>query len=494
MPETTSTRSTEQQRLIALVEIGRTLRACDGLDSCLCGIAELTSRMFGAERSSIFLYDGETDELVSRVAEGLDESHEIRFPATKGLAGHVARTGETLNIADAYEDPRFNPQSDRQTGFRTRAVLAAPLFGHDRKVIGVLQVLNKIGGGRFEEEDEQLLEAVAGQCAVVLDNARLMNDLDTVFETFIDAASQAIDQRDPTTAGHSRRVTRYTLNLARAVHYSDAPPFRDRSYNRKTIRQLRYAGLLHDFGKIGVREAVLCKVNKLHPGFDQAVENRIARAYERRKTDFLLDAVKRGDADCDRVREHVEAMDRECEDTIGLVHAMNASGARIEGGEERLRRLFGEGLLTREEFAFLSIGKGNLADYEWEEMKSHAAKSYQVLRRITWPEDLVEVPRIAHGHHEKLDGTGYPLGLKADEIHFDSKMMCVADIYDALTSSDRPYKKAMTHERAMAILREEVRRGALDGDLVELFESAGCFRLNPEDECRGGIFDDEFQA
>lgn len=491
MLDATSSTSSEQQRLLALVEIGRTLRACDGLDACLCGIAELTSRMFTAERSSIFLYDASTDEMVSRVAEGLDESYEIRFPASKGLVGHVARTGEVLNIPDAYDDPRFNPESDKQTGFRTRAVMAAPLYSHKGRVLGVLQVLNKIGGGRFEAEDEQLLEAVAGQCAVVLDNAHLVNELDSVFETFIDAASQAIDQRDPTTAGHSRRVTQYTLNLARAVHYSEAPAFRDRTYDRKTLRQLRYAGLLHDFGKIGVREAVLCKVNKLHPGFDQALENRVARAWEKKKTDFLLAAVRGGDVDSESVRNRILEMEAECEETLELIQAMNVSGARIEGAVERLRSLLDEGFLTQEEFDYLNITRGNLAEHEWEEMKSHASKSYQVLKRITWPEDLAEVPRIAHGHHEKLNGTGYPLGLSEDEIHFDSKIMCVADIYDALTCSDRPYKKAMPHERAMKILREEVERGALDGGLVELFESAGCYRIAPEDECKSGIFDDE---
>jgi HD-GYP domain-containing protein (c-di-GMP phosphodiesterase class II) len=491
MLDATSTASTEQQRLLTLVEIGRTLRSCDGLDACLCGIAELTSRMFGAERSSIFLYDASADELVSRVAEGLDESSEIRFPASKGLAGHVARTGETLNIPDAYEDARFNRESDKQTGFRTRAVLASPLYGYNHRVLGVLQVLNKVGGGRFETEDEQLLEAVAGQCAVVLDNASLVSELDQVFETFIDAASQAIDQRDPTTAGHSRRVTHYTLNLARAVHYSDAPAFRDRSYDRRTLRQLRYAGLLHDFGKIGVREAVLCKVNKLHPGFDQALENRVARAMEKRKTDFLLEAVKSGQVESESVRSRVQEMDAAIEELLSLIQAMNISGARIGGAIERLQALLDEGLLTQEEFDYLSITRGNLAEHEWEEMKSHASKSYQVLKRITWPEDLAEVPRIAHGHHEKLNGTGYPLGLSSEGIHFDSKVMCVADIYDALTCSDRPYKKAMPHDRAMSILREEVERGALDGDLVELFESAGCYNIKPEDECRSGIFDDE---
>lgn len=490
MLEATSTGTSEQQRLLTLVEIGRTLRSCDGLDACLCGIAELTSRMFAAERSSIFLYDASTNELVSRVAEGLDESSEIRFSANKGLAGHVALTGETLNIPDAYDDSRFNQDSDKQTGFRTRAVLAAPLYGYNQRVVGVLQVLNKTGGGRFEREDEQLLEAVAGQCAVVLDNAKLVSDLDQVFETFIDAASQAIDQRDPTTAGHSRRVTHYTLNLARAVHYSDAPAFRNKTYDRRTLRQLRYAGLLHDFGKIGVREAVLCKVNKLHPGFDQALENRVARAMEKRKTEYLLETVKSGQVNDSEVIARVQEMDAECEELLAMIQAMNLSGARIEGAIERLQTLKEEGLLTREELDYLSITRGNLAEHEWEEMKSHASKSYQVLKRITWPEDLMEVPRIAHGHHEKLNGTGYPLGISSDEIHFDSKVMCVADIYDALTCSDRPYKKAMPHDRAMSILREEVERGALDGDLVELFESAGCYTIKPEDECRAGIFDD----
>lgn len=491
MASSPSSTTSEQQRLLALVEIGRTLSTADGLDTCLGMIAELTSRLFGAERSSIFLYDAATTELVSRVAEGLDQSYEIRFPSTRGLAGYVARTGEILNIPDAYQDARFNPDSDKQTGFRTRAVLAAPLFGPERRVIGVLQVLNRIGGGAFEADDEQLLEAVAAQCAMVLDNARLLGDLDAVFEAFIEAASQAIDQRDPTTAGHSRRVTSYSLNLARAVHFSEAPAFRDRQYTRKTIRQLRYAGLLHDFGKIGVREAVLCKVNKLHPGFDAAMEHRIAGAWEERKTAYLMGALENGSRDLDEIRRRVAELDAERSEIVGIVRSMNASGAWFEEGIRKLEELRRSGLLTEEEFRYLSIPRGNLAEHEWEEMKSHVSKSFQVLKKITWPPDLGDVPQIAHGHHEKLNGSGYPLGLTSDRIHFDSKVMCVADIYDALTSSDRPYKKSMTHERAMAILREEARRGAVDADLVELFESAGCYRISPEQAAKTGIFEDE---
>lgn len=486
-----TTESAQREKLSALIEIGRSLAGVTCLDDCLERIVAMTSRLMRAERSSIFLYDSSTDELVSRVAEGLEESTEIRFPANKGLAGHVAQSQTILNIPDAYDDPRFNQDSDRQTGYRTRSVICSPLLGRDGKTIGVLQILNRIGGGAFDSEDESLIEAVAAQCAVALENANLVLQIETLLETFIEASSQAIDQRDPTTAGHSRRVTQYSLKLARAIHASENPVFADHAYTRSTLRQLRFAGLLHDFGKIGVREAILCKAAKLHPGGIDLIRERIGRAFAEKKVAYLLKQLKEGAKRNPQIEAQLEEMDRMCAETIDMLEKMNANGGWVDGAIERMDRLREEELLTDQEHHFLSIRRGNLTDHEFEEMKSHVTKSYQVLVKIHWPDDLDEVPRIAHGHHEKLNGRGYPLGLKEEQIHFDSRVMCVADIYDALTASDRPYKKALSHEKAMSILKEEVEHGGLDANLVELFEEERCYDLEDVRSTHISIFSDD---
>lgn len=483
----------EAQRLAVLIEIGRSLSGATCSEDCLERIVQMNSRLLGAERCSIFLYDDERKELYSRIAQGLEGHAEIRFPDAKGIAGHVARTGETLNIPDAYDDPRFNPESDRKTGFRTRAVLCTPLIGRDgRRVIGVLQVLNRIGGGEFTPEDEELVQAVAAQIAVALENASLIASIDRLLENFIEASSQAIDQRDPTTAGHSRRVTQYTLRLARAVHASRDPKFADRTYTREKLRQLRFAGLLHDFGKIGVREAILTKAAKLHPGREELILERVRRHCAERKAAYLRETAIEARAGAEAIVDRLAEFDRECAQTVDLVREMNRNNGWVDGGVERLRELMDHGLLSQEELTYLSVRRGNLTDEEFEEMKSHVSKSYQVLKKIQWPDNLREVPQIAHGHHEKLNGTGYPLGLRDEQIHFDSKIMCVADIYDALTAADRPYKKAMPHDRAMNILYEEAGRGALDLDLVKLFDEQRCWDLGgAADDTHESIFDDD---
>lgn len=477
-------------RLALLIEIGRTLSGARDLDQCLTMIVDLTSDVLEAERATIFLYDPKTDELISKVAEGLDESREIRFPATTGLAGHVCKTGELLNIPDAWDDPRFNKEFDEKSGFRTRSVMGAPLIGRHNHIIGVLQVLNRRGGEPFQADDLHLLEGVAGQCAVALANASLLSEIDTLFEAFVEMSSRAIDQRDPTTAGHSRRVTLYTLNLARSVHYCEDPPFKDKAYTRESLRQLRYAGLLHDFGKIGVREAVLSKEMKFHPGILDKVLERIKRTCAEEKIKFLLDRIKQGSTDLGEIAAKLGEFQRDCDEVVQFVTERNFPGFVDDEQMEKLRGFGDDGTLTEDECRFLCVRRGNLTEDEFDDIKSHVSKSYQVLKVIPWPEDLGEVPRIAHGHHEKLDGSGYPLGLSKGEIHFDSEIMTVADIYDALTASDRPYKKAMTHERAMEILREEAAAGKLNKDLVELFENKRCYVIDEKESAQSSVFED----
>ncbi len=468
-------------RLVALTEIGRTLSAARDLDECLALIVELTSDIFDAERSSIFLYDPAKNELVVKVAEGLDRSSEIRFPATKGLAGYVAKTGQLLNIPDAYKDRRFNPAADQKFGFRTTSVLAAPLLNHRNDIIGVLQVLNKRDGQPFPKEDEHLIAGVAGQCAVAIENARLLEEIDNLFEVFIETASQAIEQRDPTTAGHSRRVTLYSLKLAKAVHNSNWPDFKDFRYTRERLRQLRYAGLLHDFGKIGVREAVLCKVNKLLEGDFATMRERVRRVAAERTTEFLLNQLRAGVTDITQIEARLAEFATACEDCLKFLEAKNQSGWINDEDLERLRVLHNEGIVTDQELTCLAVRRGNLTPPEWDDIRSHVSKTFLILKDIPWPQDLKEIPRIAHAHHEKLDGSGYPLGISRPDIHFDSQIMTIADIYDALTASDRSYKKAMDHENAMRILRDEAQEGKLNWSLVELFDAERCYMADEED-------------
>ncbi|MGH7145524.1 MAG: HD domain-containing phosphohydrolase [Planctomycetota bacterium] len=484
----------QRENLIGLMDIGRALTGAIDLDHCLQMIVELTSEVLDAERSSIFLYDPKTHELISKVAEGIEDSKEIRFPADKGLAGAILKTGQTLNIPDAYADERFNRETDRSTGFRTRNLMGAPLIGRGNRTIGVIEVLNRRSPGPFTPDDEQLLEGVAGQCGVALENARLLSDIDALFEAFIAASSQAIDQRDPTTAGHSRRVTRYTLNLARAVHFCAEPPFEKVTYTRQEMRQLRYAGLLHDFGKIGVREAVLCKARKLPPGGIEWIEERIRRMAADKKLAALQNLLIDPVADPMQIKADADRIDAEWNERLKFVLRVHEARFTPDEDVERLKQLHADGTLTARELEHLSVRRGNLTLEEWEDMKSHVSKSFQVLHQIPWPETLHEVPRIAHGHHEKLDGSGYPLGIRQGEIHFDSEIMCVADIYDALTAADRPYKKAMTHDQAMKILNEEAAAGKLNADLVRLFERDRCFVIEGMGDTRHSIFKEEVPA
>ncbi|GMV80816.1 MAG: hypothetical protein AMXMBFR7_20000 [Planctomycetota bacterium] len=471
----------EIEKLYLLLESARDLGGEVNMETLVPKIVARTSRIMRCERSSVFLLDRERQELYTLVAEGL-EAKEFRFPASKGLAGHVARTGETLNVPDAYEDARFNPEVDRQTGYRTRSVLAMPLRDRKGGVLGVVQCLNKsVPGGAvaFGQEDENFLGALANLLASYLESAQLYAQMDRLFAAFVSAMSRSIDDRDPCTSGHSRRVTLYALNLAKAVHESDAVAFRAIRYTRERMRQLRYAGLLHDVGKIGVREYVLCKADKLPPLGMDLIRARYENLALQRKAEVLERAARSQSDPEAMLREEYEPLAGQLVAARKLVEAKNRPAPVNDEELAALKALHAQGWLTSEELEVLSIRRGNLTAAEWEDIKAHVTKSYEILLRIPWPRELSEVPEVAYTHHEKRDGSGYPRALKGDAIHFDGQVLCVADIYDALTASDRPYKKAIPHEIALKILMdEEAGRFKLLPELVELFFEKRCFEIN----------------
>lgn len=206
---------------------------------------EVTREQLNADRCTVFLIDQERQELWSKVAMGVNQ--EIRFPMTKGIAGHVARTGEILNIRDAYADPRFNPEVDKKTGYRTRNLLTMPMHNKQNEIIGVFQVLNKKEGS-FTDEDVELLKAIASIAATAVENASLYDELNRSFVSFMETLSTTLDARDYITSGHSRRVTLYAVQVARLMRLS-----------KREIELIRYAALLHDIGKLGIPEIVLFK-------------------------------------------------------------------------------------------------------------------------------------------------------------------------------------------------------------------------------------------
>jgi HD-GYP domain-containing protein (c-di-GMP phosphodiesterase class II) len=251
-----------------LLRVARTMFATRDLDQLLDVIKEEAERMLSAERCSVFLIDEARQQLWSRVASGLDKTV-LRFPATSGLAGHTWKTGETLNIANAYQDARFNPELDRLTGFQTRSVLCMPLTAHDGETIGVFQVLNKLPSGAFTPQDEMLANALGGNAAIAIENAQLYQAQRDAFNSFVLTLSSTIDARDPITAGHSARVADYSCLLGEAMRLPG-----------HELEALRIASLLHDIGKIGIREDVLTKEGRLTVGEYRHIQTHVAKTYE----------------------------------------------------------------------------------------------------------------------------------------------------------------------------------------------------------------------
>jgi HD-GYP domain-containing protein (c-di-GMP phosphodiesterase class II) len=463
-------------KLQSILEVAKAMTVERNLDRLLALINDEAAKVAEADRCSIFLVDRDRSELWSKVAHG---TQEIRIPLGTGIAGAVAARGEVVRIADAYADPRFNKKVDADTGYRTHSILCVPMWNTKREVTGVLQALNRRDGD-FTEEDAELLVALGGQAASAIENAVLNAEIERLFEGFVKASVVAIEQRDPTTAGHSGRVATLTVGLARAVEKAPPPNWKDARFDAASIQQMRYAALLHDFGKVGVREHVLVKADKLYPQELELLRARfdvIRSQLDREGLQHRLDG-----RDPASVAERVAELDRFWEIIVAsnrpTVLPAEASAALHEIAKKSFLDPRGEQrpYLTPTEVSLLSIPKGSLSDGERLEIESHVTHTYNFLQQIPWTRTLKRVPEIAYGHHEKLDGKGYPRHVPGGEIAVETRMMTISDIYDALTASDRPYKKAMPAERAIDILKDEAKRGQVDVTLLDVFVAAGVWK------------------
>jgi HD-GYP domain-containing protein (c-di-GMP phosphodiesterase class II) len=483
---------TRVEKLTGLLEVGKAMASERNLDRLLQLILSEVTKVMEADRSSLFLVDRERNELWSKIAQGL-EVREIRIKIGMGISGYVAQTGKTVNIQDAYNDPRFNQETDKRTGYRTRTILCVPMLNKLNEVIGVLQVLNK-RDGVFTLEDEELLLALSSQAAVAVENAILYEDIQKLFEGFIKASVYAIESRDPTTSGHSERVAVLTVGLAEKIDRVHSGPYAGITFSAEDMRELRYAALLHDFGKVGVREPVLVKGNKLYPHHLDIVAARfkfikktLETTYLQKKLGLALTLGPGCERELAALDEELQRRLAEVDEEFSFILEVNKPTVLPQGGFERIQEIATNTFvdvdgtkvpfLDTKEAENLSIGKGSLNLQERLEIESHVTHSFRFLRQIPWTKDLRRIPTIAYAHHEKLNGRGYPNALRGEDIPFQAKMMAICDVYDALTASDRPYKRALPPERALDILGMEVKDGNLDTELVRIFTEGKVWAL-----------------
>ncbi|MGO9764978.1 MAG: HD domain-containing phosphohydrolase [Myxococcaceae bacterium] len=474
-------------KLTSVLDVAKAMAAARDLESLLPLIIFEAAKVVDADRCTLFILDRDRGELWSKVAQGA--AKEIRVKLGRGIAGTVAETGEAINITDAYQDARFNRDIDLTTGYRTRTVLCVPMRDAAGEVTGVLQALNK-HEGTFGEEDTELLLALGGQAAGAIENALLHEEINLLFEGFVAASVVAIESRDPTTAGHSGRVASLTVNLAQALEHVDRGPYAELRFSTQDVQEIRYASLLHDFGKVGVREPVLVKAEKLYPHelavlearFEVARKDLMVRSYQRRLASVgLLGEKALPEIEAEEEKRLANELS-ELDEMRDFVLACNKPTVLARDGFERLSEVarfnFHDGhgqprsLLIPRELECLSIPRGSLSAGERTEIESHVTHTFRFLSQIPWTRALRRVPAIAYAHHERLNGRGYPRAIPAQEIPVQSKMMAIADVYDALTAADRPYKKAVPMVQALSIIEQESKAGMLDEELFRVFVQA----------------------
>ncbi len=513
------TRKDLESQIARLNKIGIALSSEHNLNRLLEMIVREARGFTNADGGSLYIREGEKLNFIVAQTESLERRNgkKIEFksfylPLTKeSIGGYVAITGKVLNIEDAYLIPptveyRLNKDFDLHMGYRTKSMLVVPMRDHKDEIIGVLQLINSMDEQGnvvpFKKEYESLILSLASQAAVAIQNARLIDEIRNLFRSLVRYSAKAIDARSPHTAGHSGRVAKYSVRIMEAINEEKEGRFADIHFTPQEIEEMRMAGWLHDIGKIGVRESVLEKENKLTQAEMQVIINRFETIgltervrFEQKKAE-LLRAGKLTPQLERELDQQFERIQKQLREDLEFLKRVNIPGFLNENDRERLKRiaektyedLQGEKhyYLTAYEYENLSVVRGNLTEAEYKEIQSHVDLTLAILNKIPFTEDLQNIPKYAAVHHEMLDGSGYPRGLKGDQIPLQGRIMAVCDIFDALTAADRPYKKAVPLEKSLAILREEAERGRLDKDIVELFIRKKLYakkaRLEEEDE------------
>jgi len=523
-----------------LLAIGTALSSSNDLGELLNLILSKSREITCSDAGSVYLIDrsNAAPKLLFKVAQNdsipSNSFKEFAMPLTqKSLAGYVALTGESLNLPDAYNLPLGVPyQLDRSFDttmpYRTCSVLVLPMQDQDGEVIGVLQLINRKVKPHvvfttenalevtqpYSEWEERIVRSLASQAAISIERNQLQQSIENLFEGFVKASVQIIEARDPTTSGHSERVADLTVRLSEEASAIATGALRSVYFSDRQIQEARYAALLHDFGKVGIPEALLGKQKKLYPEQLEVIRHRFALAERtlemecaQTKFRYLLEHPSHRHSDnteasgCSHC-QNLEKFDKQLAQTIEtlkhyweLLQELNEPDLLLTRdfhafSEETSAQLSAlsqytyrdtdgltKPLISEVEMGQLLVPRGNLTASERARIEAHVTHTYHFLERIPWTKHLKGVPAIAYGHHEKLDGSGYPQGLKQEEIPIQTQILTIVDIYDALTASDRPYKRRLPVETALRILRQEATKNKINGDLVELFEQRQVFTV-----------------
>jgi len=487
-----------------LTQIGLALSAEKDIDRLLEKILTEARTITKADGGTLYMMSDNAKELQFAIVQneslGLamgGTGDEMTWPTLKLIAAdgssdhthvsaHVAATGEVVNIPDVYDAPGFNfdgPRAfDQATGYRTQSMLVVPMRNHDNDIIGVLQLINSKDQEEghvipFSGKAQKLAESMASQAAVALTKNLLIVELENLLDAFIRTIAIAIDEKSPYTGGHVRRVVDLTIKIADRINHAHEGHFASISFCDDEMRELRMAAWLHDVGKITTPEHVVDKSTKLEKVYDRIEDVKIR--FEMLKREYQL-AIKNARENLDDypsqdVEKEIKALDEEYQFLVRV----NSSSEFIEDKMIERIKLIAQRtwststqtlpLLTEDEIYNLSIRHGTLNAEERNIINNHAAVTYKMLAKLPFPRKLQKIAEYAAAHHEKLDGSGYPLGLKGEQLPLQSRIIALADIFEALTAKDRPYKKEKTLGEALKIMESMVKDQHIDSNLYELF-------------------------
>ncbi|MDD5711312.1 MAG: GAF domain-containing protein [Smithellaceae bacterium] len=402
-------------------------------------------------------------------------------PNESNVSACAAISGKVVNIPDVYDAEGFNFEGTRKfdggTGYRSKSMLVVPMRDHENDIIGVLQLLNAVDPDSgnvipFSSEAQQMTEALASLAAVALTNNRLIHDLEILLESFVAAIAAAIDEKSPYTGGHVRRVAKLSMAIAAKINGMEEGRFADVRFDKDSLKELRIAAWMHDVGKVTTPEYIVDKATKLE-GLCNRIEHVKARM-ELMKKSHEIELLKAEYGDGTAIRQRKEFFDAGVDDDYSFLCKVNEGSEFLSDSlltelEVVAKEKYNCPIVSEDEFDYLSIRKGTLSDRERFVINNHAAVTQKILSSLPFPKKLRNVPRYASAHHEKLDGTGYPLGLKEDQLPLQARIIALADIFEALTAKDRPYKRGNTLSEALKIMASMARDRHIDPELYNLF-------------------------
>ncbi|MFO7809901.1 MAG: HD domain-containing protein [Candidatus Delongbacteria bacterium] len=491
-----------KELVFAFNRIGIALSSETHLENLFDLIVDEIIKFSACDGCSLYIKDDKKPELIFKATKTMSlikKDQESVFKSfsvplkMESIAGYTALMGDTVNIEDCYDIAQdkpfiFNRSFDKKTGYRTVSMLSVPMKDNEGNVLGVIQLINKLEDGGpvpFSKEFEEIILSLASQAAVAYANARLLEANKNLYKALVEAFSEAIEARSPHTAGHSKRVAFISGMIASHINSKKCGYFKDISFSAQKLEELKYAALLHDIGKVAVPENVLEKKNKLDDAQIEIIKNRFETIkfsimHNIRDDRLQKEFVQNIENDLAFILEKNEPGFCPNEEKAKIMEIGNKKYQDFDGNEHNY--------LEDEEVSLLTdFVKGNFSHEEWEKMKKHVLNTLDILATVPFTKELKDIPKIAGAHHEMLDGSGYPYNVGGKEILIQSRILAVADVFEALTALDRPYKKAIPTEKAVQILGYMAKDGELDSEIVEMFLKDGLYEKYLEARDRGTL-------